>query len=210
MKKVLIPIVGTLGAGVIVISGISNFANAEKAASSLEHRPSSFAKIEDAKQASLQNPAAQENSLGLINFNITIQHLPRLESSQIRLWIEDEHGNVVKTLFSVSASAKENINPESLEGSRILYWNCRDESFWPVKPGTYTYSLEGSLNKERRVLYKGKFLIGDKTDHSSASPADTSKSADDDGIRIGELTADFSPFETLDAVGITISKSRGS
>ncbi|WP_141433394.1 DUF2271 domain-containing protein [Bacillus sp. 03113] len=238
MKKVLIPVVGTLGASVIVISGISNFIETDQQPSALVHQvPSTTKKVKMKSDSPVHTE--QENTLGLVSINYNLHHLSRLASNQIAIWIEDEQGNYVKSLFATSFTAnggyekrpeslpewrkaanwekapKELVNkvshPQQEAGDHTVYWDCTDDSGSSVPNGIYVFKIEGNIEWENRVIYSGKINIGDEKSKSSASAAYIPASAKEKGTLVEHVSADFLPGETMVASKEEVTtQSRGS
>jgi hypothetical protein len=239
MKKVLIPVVGTLGAGVIVISGLANFSKTDPATTSSEPQQTSSADLQQTSSAPSSSSGKQENSMGLVGIQYRLHHLDRLASNQIAIWIEDERGNFVKTLFATSftanggyisrpeslpewrkaanwknaskATIERVARPEQPEGNHTVYWDCTDEAGKPVKPGTYSYKIEGNIQWENRVVFTGKIVIGSRENSANASAVYYPASAANKGILVEQVKADFLPGENMDASKEEpVTQTRGS
>lgn len=311
MKKVMIPVVGALGASVIVISGASNFVLDEQTAIPSDYSLPASAKILETNQAtsapsspvkqesslaptssstptpplsvsaeikgaiqsvpspsspllqennsastpplsvSAENkqtnqatpapaaPVEQKNTPGLVKINYTLHHLSRLASNQLAVWIEDEQGSYVKTLFATSFTANggykkrpeslvewrkaadwENASkdvvesvsrPEQKEGDHSIYWDGTNESGKLVQQGTYVYKIEGNIEWENRVVYSGKIVIGGSKNTTNASAAYVPEGAEKKGTLVEKVTADFLPGEKMDsAKAEVVTQTRGS
>ncbi|MDD4776184.1 MAG: DUF2271 domain-containing protein, partial [Syntrophomonas sp.] len=114
-----------------------------------------------------------------------------LASNQWAVWIEDDSGRMVKTVFVTNFTAKGGymIRPESLptwvakaqpaalsgaqidaissatprSGHKTYTWDCRDESGKVVPAGTYRFNVEGSYSWQNKVLFSGAFTVGGNT-----------------------------------------------
>lgn len=240
MKKVLVPVVGTLGASVIVISGISNFSHSEPyPLSSIGNQHSAVAQTDRPDQStSKQNEQAE--TLGLVNIQYRLYHRPTIASNQIAIWIEDENHQYVKTLYASSFTAeggytsrpeslpewrksanwshasKEEIERVSLPmqkpGMHSVYWDCTDQIGKSVKPGTYIFNVEGNIYWSNRVIYSGKIVVGEQEQTGTASPTYLpSESAKQNGTLLEQVSAKFLPGKTLDNVSQeVVTNSRGS
>lgn len=116
---------------------------------------------------------------------VTFQYLKQdgWASNQFAVWVENEAGNVVRTLYVTGFTAgrggwksRKHSLPVWVERSGVAgmtaeqidaftaatpgsgafgrYWDCRDETGDRVPPGTYFLMVEGTLRSESRVLYK--------------------------------------------------------
>lgn len=97
-----------------------------------------------------------------ISFDFTRMSTPA--SNQIAVWVEDEDGNVVKTIYvsdfagirrgyKKRKDAVSSATPEP--GTQSFVWNLTDDNGNAVKDGTYTLKMEGTLFWSSNVLYSG-------------------------------------------------------
>ncbi len=115
-----------------------------------------------------------------------------LASAQYAVWIEDNNGKFIKTVYVTSYTARGGYNqrPESIpvwvskakpaqlsdaqldaissatimrDGVRKYIWDCRDESGNPVSAGTYRFFVEGSYSWSSKVLFSGTVTVGGNT-----------------------------------------------
>ena len=115
-----------------------------------------------------------------------------LASAQYAVWIEDNNGKLVKTVYVTSFTAKGGYEkrPESIpvwvskaepsqlsdaqidaissatimrDGVRKYTWDCRDEKGNPVPTGTYRICVEGSYSWSSKVLFSGTVTVGGNT-----------------------------------------------
>ncbi|MDF2910431.1 MAG: hypothetical protein K0Q56_1312 [Sporolactobacillus laevolacticus] len=229
MKKILAPVVGTLGAGVIILSDMSNFAHADNPFS-FSHSSSS------SNSSSLPAPSSQTNAanipdvktLGLVAINYRLFHLNQLASNQIAFWIEDEKGNYIKTLRTSSFTAgggfemrpeslpewrkasnwahasKTEVNqvklPEQNAGVHTVYWDCTDASGKAVKPGTYVYKAEGNIYWQNRVVFTRKITVGKKDTQTAAQAVYKPAGAKSHGMLLENVHADFSSGKSIASV----------
>lgn len=240
MKKVIIPVFGAIGASVIVIAAASHFTKTDDAASLLASPLPASAEAKESNQATPPStPVVQENTAGVVSINYRLHHLSRLASNQLAVWIEDENGGFVKTLFATSFTAnggyktrpeslpewrkaadwknasRDVINrvsrPEQGEGNHSVYWDGTNEAGKPVQPGTYVYKIEGNIEWNNRVVYSGKIIIGGKKTTAVASAEYFPKGAEEKGVLVEQVTADFLPGETMDPAKMeAAAQTRGS
>lgn len=198
------------------------------------------AEIKESNQATPSpSPAVQENTAGVVSINYRLHHLSRLASNQLAIWIEDERGSFVKTLFATSFTAnggyvnrpeslpewrkaadwnnasqdviKRVSRPEQGDGNHSVYWDGTNEAGKRVQPGTYIYKIEGNIEWNNRVIYTGKIAIGGKENTTNASAAYFPKGAEEKGTLVEQVTASFLPGETIDpAKTEVITQTRGS
>jgi hypothetical protein len=129
-----------------------------------------------------------------VSFSFKRQNI--MASNQIAVWIEDESGTVVKTLYVSRFTGKGGFSkrPDSLSAwvakakpksaaeldaftratpakdGKITYdWDCTDNKENPVPAGTYRYLVEGALFWKSSVLFAGSITVGEKADFSEAS-----------------------------------------
>jgi len=118
-------------------------------------------------------------------------------SNQIALWIEDEDGYYVDTVFVTRLAgrwgyrfnlatlptwrrasrwdivSRQEVDavtgPTQKPGAKTLVWDCRDWQNNPVEPGTYTYRLEANLQMTNLALWTGRIEVGSKAQSSEAT-----------------------------------------
>ncbi|MGP7816568.1 DUF2271 domain-containing protein [Niallia sp. 01092] len=235
IKKVLIPVVGTLGTGVIIISGMSHFAQADNPFSASQ--PNSSTASNTASSGVSINP--EVTTLGLVDIHYQLYHLNRLASNQIAIWIEDNNGNYIKTLRASSFTANggykkrpeshpewreaanlENASEEEIQrvslpeqetGMHVVYWDCTDASGQPVQPGTYVYKIEGNILWENRVIYSGEISVGSEQNQKDATAEYIPENAKSEGTLLESVSAGFAPGKSIASVEQeTITNTRGS
>ncbi|WP_028982898.1 DUF2271 domain-containing protein [Sporolactobacillus terrae] len=227
MKKVLAPVVGTLGAGVIVLSGMSHFAHADNPFSYTQpSKPAASSATSQQNGSSQQAPDVK--TLGLVSISYRLSHLDQLASNQIAFWIEDENGNYVKTLraSSFTAGGGYKMRPESLPewrksadwahasqaeinqvklpeqsaGSHTVYWDCTDAAGKAVKSGTYIYKAEGNIYWQNRVVFTGKITIGKKNADTAAQAVYKPAGAKSHGTLLENVQANFDSGKRIASV----------
>ena len=111
-----------------------------------------------------------------------------IASSQYAIWIEDETGRLVRTLYATSFTAKggyeyrkdavpiwvSKAKPQTLSSAQIdaitgatpqngvltYQWDGTDDNGNRVSPGKYIFFIEGTLYWESRVIYTGELDWG--------------------------------------------------
>lgn len=225
MKKILIPVVGTIGAGIILISGLSNFAQADNPFSYSHTDATNTGSGSDQPSASSESESLDVRTLGLVGIHYQLFHLNQLASNQIAIWIEDEKGNYVTTIraSSFTAGGGYKIRPESLPewrkaanwshasqqevrkvrlaeqpaGQHFVYWDCADASGKAVKPGTYVYKVEGNIYWANRVVFTGKINVGKNPGANTAAVQFKPANAKSNGRLLANVNATFDPGKSL-------------
>ena len=115
-------------------------------------------------------------------------HRGGIASSQYAIWIEDETGRLVRTLYATSFTAKggyeyredalpiwvSKAKPQTLpaaqidaitgatpQNSMVTYqWDGTDDKGNRVPAGTYTFFIEGTLYWKSRIIYTGELDWG--------------------------------------------------
>ncbi|MCQ2009921.1 MAG: DUF2271 domain-containing protein [Sporolactobacillus sp.] len=226
-KKILAPVIGTLGAGVIIVSGMSQFAHADNPFSlSQPSSDSSTSSVSSSDTSAVHVPDVK--TLGLVAINYRLFHLDQLASNQIAFWIEDEKGHYVKTLRASSFTAgggykmraealpewrkasnwahasKSEVNqvklPEQDAGNHTVYWDCTDAAGKAVKPGTYVYKAEGNIYWQNRVVFTGKITIGKDNTQSTAQAVYKPSGAKSHGVLLDHVRAGFNTGKSIASV----------
>ncbi len=159
---------------------------------------------------------------GVVTVSYTLSRKQGWASNQIAVWIEDDKGNFVKTLFATNYMAKRKgfkarpmmcpewvkaadlhnlpqaqidavSGPTQKPGNISLEWDCTDAKGNPVAPGVYVYKIEGSIYWENRVLWTGKISVGNKPDSSAAAAVYTPETAPKKGQILADVAAKFTP-----------------
>jgi hypothetical protein len=159
---------------------------------------------------------------GIVTISYTLSRKQVWASNQIAVWIEDDKGNFVKTLFATDYMAKKKgfkarpmmcpewvkaadlhnlaqaqidaiSGPTQKPGKVSLEWDCTDAKGNPVASGVYVYKIEGSIYWENRVLWTGRISVGDKPDFSDAAAVYTPETAPKKGKIFADVAAKFTP-----------------
>lgn len=167
-----------------------------------------------------RSPAAS----GEVTIRYTFSRLFRVASNQYAIWIEDENGVFVRTLFATSYVAKRagwKVRPQAVptwidaagikglpqkevdavsgatpaNGSHQVVWDLRDSRGRLVSPGTYRYRVEGNLFWENRVLWTGEIVVGSHPQSTVAQPVYSPAEAQNLDRMLSEVTATYTPGE---------------
>jgi len=162
-----------------------------------------------------------EESSGAVTFTYKLEKIPTKSSNQIALWIEDESGKYVKTVFATRFTARGGFKkrpqalsdwvkvsdwvnaspaevdavsaPTQMAGMTKLTWNCIDSAGEPVAPGTYVYKMEGNLFRENRVVWEGKIIVGRERNTSIAEPQYYPPDSTEKNVLLEQVKAVYKP-----------------
>jgi len=158
---------------------------------------------------------------GKVTISYDLEHLNRIASNQLAVWIEDEKGNYVRTIYATSFMAKGGYRsraeccptwvkvagwkdaapaevdavsgPTQKAGHIALTWDCLDRSGKPVPPATYVVKLEGTIFWENRVLYKAAVVVGGARVQVKPTPEYSPPAAKDVGEMVKNVVVEFVP-----------------
>ena len=125
---------------------------------------------------------------GQVEISLTFQRLTGFATNQYAVWIEDEAGDYVRTVFAtrytadggwkarplslarwVEQSALPEMSLNTVDtfsgatprpGEQTYVWDCRDDAGQTVPAGEYVVCVEGTLRNEDVVIYTAKVEIG--------------------------------------------------
>ncbi|MCX7795300.1 MAG: DUF2271 domain-containing protein [bacterium] len=140
------------------------------------------------KGLSSTSAPSENKSKGLLEISFDFKRQGTIASNQFAVWIEDEKGKLVKTLYVSRFTAKggylfrkdclpiwvekakpSSLPPEAIDaitgatpstGPRKYTWDGKDENGNYVPSGKYRFCIEATLYWTNRVLYSGVFLYG--------------------------------------------------
>ncbi len=94
-----------------------------------------------------------------VSFNYQKQAGPG--SNQYAVWIENEKGEVVKTLFVTQLDGVTGATPQA-NGKQTFTWDFTDLQGKKVKDGKYCVKVEATLYQASSIVYTGSFSSKDK------------------------------------------------
>ncbi|HOV12754.1 MAG TPA: DUF2271 domain-containing protein [Spirochaetota bacterium] len=151
--------------------------------------------------------------------NYSLNRIPKIASNQIAIWIEDETGSIIRTLFVTKFTAKGGYKKRSQAlkrwvsnydvdkktkneidaisgatqkpGKHSIIWNCKDNKGNSVKNGKYYYCIEGNIFWDNMVYVKGEITISDKNEKSVPEIKYSPEDAEKVGVLIYDVFAIF-------------------
>ncbi len=136
----------------------------------------------------LSGTALAATAAGQVEISLTYQRLSGSASNQYAIWIEDETGSYVCTLYAtrftadggwerrplslarwVKVSALPEMTPAAVDtfsgatprpGEQIYVWDCTNDAGDEVPAGKYVVCVEGTLRNEDVVIYTALVEIG--------------------------------------------------
>jgi hypothetical protein len=142
-------------------------------------------------------------------------------SNQIAVWIEDEGGNYVKTLYATSFAANggfkkrtqtlpewvktsdwENASSADIDamsgatqpaGAQEVVWDLKDIEGNPVPPGKYVYKIEGNIYMDNRVLWQGSIDVGGEGNSSQAEATYFPEDTTEERVLVEQVRAVYEP-----------------
>jgi hypothetical protein len=135
-----------------------------------------------------QDKTAQTGSQAAAELSFTYTRLSGSASNQFAVWVEDEQGKFIKTLYAtkytasggwkrretsipvwVKKSGLANLTSAQVDaitgatpktGTLVYTWDGTDSSGKAVSTGNYVLFLEGTLRWENQVLYRAPISLG--------------------------------------------------
>jgi hypothetical protein len=166
---------------------------------------------------------AAEKSPGSVTVSYVLHRIPKIASNQVAVWIENERGGYVKTLFASRYTARggfgrrpqclpewvrvsdwKNASPGDVDavsgatqkaGGIELVWDCTDGKGKPVAAGLYVYRIEGIIHWEKRVLWRGTIAVGGGTNSSTARAEYFPADAAETDVLLEDVRALYEPAD---------------
>jgi len=152
-----------------------------------------------------QAPEETQRDSDIVTISFDYEKQKGYASNQFAVWIENEQGELVKTLFvtEFAATGGYEKRPDAIpvwvvrsgvaqksavdatsgatpkSGSLSYVWDLTDESCARVPDGTYTFLVEGTLRWKNQVLFTGTITIGADAATADATPEYTYASSDE-------------------------------
>lgn len=164
------------------------------------------------------NPT-QEAAAGLLKISMNFQRSGTIASNQYAVWVEDEAGTLIKTLYASDFTAsggyaqrKESIStwvakanpsgmgqaeidavsgPSPQSGRQELAWDGTDAKGVPVPEGNYRIYVEGTLYWPSTVLYSGSFHLGGESASVTMTAAYTEPDNEQNRDMLTDVTAEY-------------------
>lgn len=158
---------------------------------------------------------------GTVTISYDLHRMPTIASNQMAVWIEDDGGKLVKTLYVTWFTGKGGYErrpdclplwrkaagvdgPPTAEvdavtratrhpGRHSLVWDCTDGAGRPVAPGKYVYKVEGTLFWSKEILWKGEITVGDRPASSRGAASYLPPEAQGGDPMIAAVSATFTP-----------------
>jgi len=173
-------------------------------------------------QKGTQGPQTQA-ATGKVTIGYTLTRISGRSSNQYAVWIEDEAGMHVRTLFVtdymarrqgwkvrqqslvtwVKAADVKNMPQADLDavsgatpqtGKGSAVWDLKDKTGKAVATGVYVYRIEGSLLQANTVLWTGKIRVGGAKESSQATAGYFPEGADKLGrTLVSDVSAVYDP-----------------
>jgi hypothetical protein len=173
----------------------------------------------------VQKVSQVKEATGKVTINYTLTRISGMASNQYAVWIEDEAGRYVRTLFVTDYMARrqgwkvrqqslttwvkvadvKNTPQEKIDavsgatpksGNLSVVWDMKDITGKAVISGVYVYRIEGSLLWEKTVLWTGKIHVGGTQEKSQAIISYFPEGADKVGkTLISDVSAVYEPTQ---------------
>ncbi|HMM21046.1 MAG TPA: DUF2271 domain-containing protein [Selenomonadales bacterium] len=172
-------------------------------------------KTETASETSPNQAATPAKTPGRVEISFDFNRSFKMASDQLAVWVEDEQGNHIRTLFVTKFTANggyrqrpesvpnwqrafqpeqanravfDSIASATLQTGRIsVIWDCLDQNGEAVAAGRYIYKVEANIEWQKVDLWQGDITVG-----SSPSQADA-RFVQGDGSKLQAVRAAFVP-----------------
>lgn len=213
MKSNFLP--KTLAVALLIIAGCSHGSDGVSGTIS-----DSVDSISETDTNNHKKDTSDSASKGTLTVSLNFTHGNTIASNQYAVWIEDNEGKFIRTLFVtrftgeggykrradscptwVSKAKPQDASDDEIDavtgatpsnGKHSYTWDGNDAKGNYVTKGTYKIFVEGTLYWSSRVLYQGSFNYGGQAQSFTLSPTFTS---DDETNRnmLTNITAEYTP-----------------
>lgn len=180
-------------------------------------------RVQEEMTLSLKSVSASGQKSGIsgtLDISFPYVYQDGIASNQFAVWIENESGKFIKTLFITQFTAtggyeqRKEAVPTWVEKSKIKQdgakgvdtvtgatpksgnmrytWDCKDQNGNPVPTGKYKFFVEGTARWKNRVLYSGTIQIGGSQVSAEAVPEYSTEEAKQSNM-IGQVRAVYNP-----------------
>ena len=163
---------------------------------------------------------------GILEITVDYEQKAKWASDQFAVWIEDNAGNYINTLFVTQFATTElaytergdcvpvwgsKAQPSKMTAEEIdaismatppsgIYkhtWDLKDKQGIKIKPGTYVFVLEATLDNNSRVIFKNNIEIGRKPMSVSGIPEYTHPDREKNKDMIRSVVANYKLIDKL-------------
>jgi len=174
--------------------------------------------------APLRAQPAGAGASGRVTITYTLSRARKIASDQFAIWIEDETGRFVRTLYATGFVARRagwKIRPAATptwvatagvkdtpqnaidavsgatppSGTHTAAWDLTDAQGRTVAPGTYRYRIEGNISWANTVLWTGTIRLGGAREASSPSAVWSPPEGEKLGSLISAVSALYEPAD---------------
>jgi hypothetical protein len=168
---------------------------------------------------------SQAATAGKVTVNYTLTRIGGIASNQFAVWVEDEAGKYIRTIFVTNYMARrqgwktrqqslvnwvkavdvKNLPKEDVDalssatpqsGKLSVVWDLKDAAGKQAPAGIYIYRVEACLLWENNVLWTGKINVGNAAETSRAEAIYYPEAAEKLGkTLISDVTAAYEPAQ---------------
>ncbi|MEU6642929.1 DUF2271 domain-containing protein [Saccharomonospora sp. NPDC046836] len=218
----------------VVLTGVVGAAGLTQVLAEADSAPPPASALTQGTPAPDPGSVQASAALGLLRIDYHYERQGRSASNQYAIWIEDEAGDYVASVFATSwighggytrrpmgiptwrgkanwaeatqAQIEAVVRPVPGTGDQVIYWNGLDAQGAPVPSGTYRVRIEGNVEWERMVEFSASFTVG--TEASEVTAEEVRNDQPEDRM-ISGVRVSFLPGEPLTTDMVT-EYTRGS